>query len=319
MKRSKLIFVTGRVKYGGLFETFFHLPGLNFFLRKLYDVNTTIINFCPTGMVPTKLQTPHVPVSPAEIIEQVHEAYEIGITIAHLHAREADGHPSSKIEIYREIFEGVRKHCPALLICGSTSGRNFPEFEKRSAVIELRPDMCSLTLGSLNFMKQESINSPETIIKLAEKMKEFGVKQELECFDLGMINYGKYLIQKKLLEPPFYWNLLFGNISGFQPNLLHIAAATNELQGKEHSIALAGIGSSQLAINSIAIAAGYGVRVGLEDNVWFDRDKRALAQNIDLLKRVHQLMEIHEKKLFTSLELGKKGFYNATKNYIGVQ
>ena len=106
----------------------------------------TIINFCPTGMVPTKAHTPHVPVSPEEIIEEVHQADELGITIAHLHAREDDGSPSWKPERYAQIVEGVRKHCPELVICLSTSGRNFPEFDKRSAVIELEPDMCSLTL-----------------------------------------------------------------------------------------------------------------------------------------------------------------------------
>ena len=116
--------------------------------------NKTVINFVPTGMVPTKEMTPNVPISPAEIIEQTHEAYEVGITIAHLHARDKDGVPTWKPEVYKEIFEGVRKHCPDLVICGSTSGRNFPEFEKRSAVIELKPDMCSLTLSSLNFNSQ---------------------------------------------------------------------------------------------------------------------------------------------------------------------
>lgn len=107
-----------------------------------------VVNFCPTGMVPQKQDTPHVPISPQEIIEQTHEAYEIGVTIAHLHAREEDGIPSYKKSIYQEIFEGVRRHCPDLIICGSSSGRNFPEFEKRSEVIELKPDMCSLTLSS---------------------------------------------------------------------------------------------------------------------------------------------------------------------------
>lgn len=277
-----------------------------------------IINFCPTGMVPTKSQTPFVPISSSEIIEQVHEAYTIGITIAHLHAREMDGQPSWKKDLYQTIFEGVRKYCPGLLICGSTSGRNFPEFEKRAAVIELRPDMCSLTLGSLNFTRQESINSPQMITELAIKMKEFGVKPELECFDLGMINYGKRLIQKNIIEPPYYWNLLFGNISGFQANLAHVATAVNELQNPDYYVAFAGIGTSQLKMNSIAIASGYGVRVGLEDNIWYDREKKKPARNIDLLKRVHQLMEIHERRLFTAPELGEKGFYNATKDYTRV-
>lgn len=275
-------------------------------------LNKTIINFCPTGMVPTKADTPHIPISPAEIIEQTHEAYEIGITIAHLHARESDGIPTYKKSVYQEIFEGVRKFCPELIICGSSSGRNFPELEKRSEVIELQPDMCSLTLSSLNFQKQASTNAPETIQGLANKMKKFGVVPELECFGLGMINYGSYLIQKKIIEGPYYWNLLFGNIAGMQANFSQIGTALREIP-KDHYISLAGLGSSQLAVHGASIALGYGIRVGLEDNIWYDHKGGKLATNKDLLVRVHSLMEIHGKKLFSPKEFGELGFYNRKK------
>ncbi len=271
-----------------------------------------IVNFCPTGMIPTTSQTPYVPVFPNEIIEQTHEAFESGITIVHLHAREADGQPSYSKNIYREIFEGVRKFCPGLIICASTSGRTFPEFEKRSAVIELRPDMCSLTLSSLNFSGQASVNAPDMIIKLAEKMNEYGVKPELECFDLGMINYGKYLAHKQMISAPFYWNFIFGNIAGFQVSPAHIAAATSDLQGDEHFIAFGGIGNSQYMANAIAIETGYGIRIGIEDNIWFDKEKKVKASNIMLLKRAHDLIKLSGRELFTSTEFGKSGFYNAT-------
>ena len=274
-------------------------------------MKTTIINFCPTGMIPDKSQTPFVPVSSAEIIEQVQEAHELGITIAHLHAREDNGQPSYRKSVYRDIFEGVRKYCPDLVICGSSSGRSFPEFEKRSAVIELQPDMCSLTLSSLNFFQQVSVNSPDMISMLAQKMLDFGVKPELECFDMGMINYGKYLIQKNILQPPFYWNLLFGNIAGFQANLTQMAAAANELNSKDHFVAFGGVGQAQFKANSVALVMGYGVRIGLEDNIWFDKGRKIKAKNIELLKRIHALMEIHENRLLSSSEFGKFGFYNA--------
>lgn len=270
-----------------------------------------IINFCPTGMVPMKDHTPHVPIDPSEIIEQTHEAWELGITIAHLHAREPDGRPTSSKDVYREIFEGVRKHCPDLVICGSTSGRNVPEFERRSAVIELEPDMCSLTLSSLNFMEQISQNSPDMIRMLAEKMAKYGVKPELECFDLGMVNFGKYLIAKKIIEGPYYWNLLFGNIAGFQPTFSHIASALSEIQGEQHFVAFGGLGRMQSQTLALAIAGGFGVRVGIEDNLWMDNRKTKLATNIMLLKRVHELMRLHERELFTPSEFGKAGFYNA--------
>ncbi|EOZ95701.1 hypothetical protein A33Q_3063 [Indibacter alkaliphilus LW1] len=268
-----------------------------------------IINFCPTGMVPTKQTTANVPISPQEIIEQTHEAYELGITIAHLHARQDDGVPTYQKNVYQEIFEGVRKHCPELIICGSTSGRNFPEFEKRSAVIELQPDMCSLTLSSLNFANQASMNTPEMIKRLAEKMQQYGVVPELECFDMGMINFGHYLIKKGLVEGPFYWNILFGNIAGLQPKFSHIGLAINEIPN-EHYIAMAGLGSHQLSVNAAAIALGYGVRVGIEDNIWWDHNRSRHCTNLELVKRIHQLIEIHGKEFYHPKDFGNKGFYN---------
>jgi len=277
-----------------------------------------IINFCPTGMVPTRRHTPFVPISPDEIIEEVHKAFETGITIAHLHAREEDGTPSWRKNIYRTIFEGVRKYCPGLVICGSTSGRTFHEFEKRSAVIELQPDMCSLTLGSLNFMKQASVSDPGMIASLAEKMQEYGVHPELECFDLGMINYGKYLAAKGVIHPPFYWNLLFGNIAGLQASLPQLGAAVNELGPDQHFVSLAGLGKDQLMINAIAIAAGYGVRVGIEDNIWYDEGRTIKASNIALLQRIHALLKIHEKNYMKPESFGKLGFYNAQNIYSGL-
>ena len=272
-----------------------------------------IINFCPTGMVPTKEHTPHVPVSPAEIIEQTHEVYEKGITIVHLHARNNDGTPTYKTSVYQKIFEGVRRYCAGLIICASSSGRNWQEFEKRSEVIELKPDMCSLTLSSLNFVKQASLNSPDMIVKLAEKMKANGVVPELECFDMGMINYGLYLIQKDIIVGPYYWNLLFGNIAGFQANFSQIGTAVNEIP-QEHFIGLAGLSGDQLKVNSLAIAMGYGVRVGIEDNLWWDQQRSRLTTNIELIDRVHQLINIHGHSLMDSKEFGGMGFYNRMAN-----
>ena len=263
-------------------------------------------------MVPVKEMTPHVPISVQEIIEQTHEAYEVGITIAHLHARDAFGVADWRPETYQAIFEGVRKHCPDLVICGSTSGRNFPEFEKRSAVIELKPDMCSLTLSSLNFLKQASVNAPNTIVQLAEKMAAFGVVPELECFDLGMINYGHYLINKGIITGPFYWNLLFGNIAGFQANYNQMGAAVKEIP-EDHYVALAGIGADQLPVNAAAIAMGYGVRVGIEDNIWWDAGRTRHCTNIELIKRTHELIAINQKEFFRPGEFGALGFYNRKK------
>jgi 3-keto-5-aminohexanoate cleavage enzyme len=260
-------------------------------------------------MVPTKQMTPYVPVSPQEIIEEVHQAYEIGITIAHLHARDTDQSPTYRKSVYREIFEGVRTHCPGLIICGSTSGRKDPEFEKRSEVIELQPDMCSLTLSSLNFLKQASVNSPDMILQLAEKMKQYGVVSELEVFDLGMIHVGKYLIEKGIIEGPFYWNVIFGNIAGLQGTFSHIATALGDIPST-HYVSLGGLGGQQLPVNAAAIAMGYGVRVGIEDNIWWDTSRSRLCTNLELVKRIHTLIEINDKTFFPAIDFGNTGFYN---------
>lgn len=271
-----------------------------------------IVNFCPTGMVPTKEMTSHVPMSASEIIEQVHEAWEIGITVAHLHAREDDGRPSSSAEKYSRIFEGVRKHCPDLVVCASTSGRGGVPFEKRAEVIELRPDMCSLTLGSLNFVSEASVNTPDTIFALANRMKECGVHPELECFDLGMVNYGKVLMKKGLADGPRFWNLLFGNVAGFQPSLLQVGAALTEIPAGDF-VGLAGLGRFQLTANAIAVTQGLGVRVGLEDNIWWDEERTKLATNRELLERVHELIKLQGHTLMAAKTFGEHGFYNAQR------
>ena len=271
--------------------------------------NKLIINYTPTGMVPTKEMTPYVPVDINEIVDDVLKACESGITIAHLHAREKDGTATYKKEIYGKIFEALHRFAPELVICLSLSGRNFNEFSLRSQPIELYPDMGSLTLSSLNFTNQASVNSPDMIKDLSIKMKQYGVNPELEVFDMGMINYAKYLISKSLIEGPYYFNIIVGNIAGMQASASEMGLSIDVLPPSSFW-AFGGIGSSQLVANSIAISLGGGVRVGLEDNLYFDRKKTRLCTNMDLLKRVYQLAEIHEREIMGSKEFGELGFYN---------
>lgn len=271
-----------------------------------------IINFTPTGMIPTKNLTPHVAVSPDEIIEQVIAAYELGITMAHLHARDEEGAPTYKASVYRDIFEGIHQYCPDLLICASLSGRNFPELEKRTEVLQLKPDMGSLTLSSLNFSRAASVNSPDTIVGLIEAMDKYGAKPELECFDAGMINYAHYLIKKGVLRPPFYFNLLLGNVASTQAEIAHIGLMIRDLPDQSYW-ALAGLGQTQLSINTLAIAFGGGVRVGVEDNIWYDSQRRKKATNLELLQRIHRLAAEFERPIMKSEELGQAGFYNTQR------
>lgn len=280
-------------------------------------MNDLIINFTPTGMIPTKEMTPHVPITVEEIVEGVHRAVDIGITMVHLHARdEFTGEPTYRAEVYGQIIEGIRSFSKDLVSCVSLSGRTFNEFEKRVDPLwldgDLKPDMGSLTLSSLNFNKIVSMSSPEMIQRLAKEMKSQGILPELEAFDTGMVNYAKYLERKGILEPPHYFNLLLGNIACAQANLLHAGVMVCDLPN--NSVwSLAGIGNAQLKMNSVAIALGGGVRVGLEDNIWFDNQRTRLATNNDLLNRVHQLAKANEREVMSSAKLRK--ILNLQKGY----
>lgn len=269
-----------------------------------------IINFTPTGMIPTKDMTPHVPILPEEVIDDVLQAYELGITIVHLHARNPKtGRPSYKAEIYAEIISGIREFAPDLILCVSLSGRDFRELRQRAEPLELdgevKPDMGSLTLSSLNFNAQASINEPDMIMALAGKMKEKGIKPELEAFDVGMINYARYLIKKELIAAPHYFNLILGNIACAQADILHAGVMLRDLPAQS-LWSLGGVGNAQLPATSVAISIGGGVRVGLEDTIWYDRERTRLARNIDLLKRVHALAQANERAVMSPRELRHK-------------
>ena len=272
-------------------------------------MNKLIINFTPNGMIPTKADNQFVPISPKEIIDDVREAYGLGISMVHLHARDAKTQqPTYKKEVYSEIIGGIRNFASELVICVSTSGRTYNDFEKRSDVLklkgDLKPDMASLTLSSLNFNKQASLNEPQMILDLAKVMQDKGIKPENEAFDAGMVNYLKYLVTKKLVTPPYYVNLILGNIACAQADLLHAGVMVNDLPEKTFC-SMGGIGNYQLQTNSMAISMGFGVRVGLEDNIWYDRKRTTPARNIELLNRVHLIAQANQRRVMGPVELRK--------------
>lgn len=267
----------------------------------------TIVNFAPTGVVPTKKLTSYAPLSINEILEDVHSAYELGITMVHLHVREEETHkPTLCCTTYGKLIAKIRAFAPELIICTSLSARSGESFEKRTEPLLLegneKPDMASLTLSSMNFASDSSINTPEDIQKLAQMMKKKQILPELEVFDLGMINYAKYLIKKDILSKKNYFNIMLGNISGAQDNLMHAAMMINDLPDNSY-YSLGGIGPASYSTHLMALVSNSGIRVGLEDNIWFDKDRTKLTKNSDLLKRVHQLLTISECQMMTSQEL----------------
>lgn len=272
-----------------------------------------IINFAPTG-TQTNRYNSFAPLTSSEIIEEVHQAYEIGITLTHIHAREEYGYENSyKKEIYQKTIEGIRKYCPNLSICVSLSGRLFPEFEKRSEPLEIYPDMGSLTMSSLNFPKSASINEPDTILMLIEKMKQYGVKPEIECFDSGMLNYTNYLINKGVLTGTNYVNIILGNIYNAQSDLSTISSIIAN-KPDNSLMCFGGIGKEQLKSNIVGLLYSDGIRIGLEDNLYYENKQK--TTNIDLLKRIHRIIEEIGCDILSSKSFQEMGFRNEKINNI---
>jgi len=264
-----------------------------------------IINLAPTGMVPTKAMTPHVPVTPQEIADDVGRCAELGASIIHLHARDEQGRPTTRPEYMAPLVEAVRSVDPELVVCVTCSGRFATSVDERGAVLDLtgsaKPDMASLTLGSNNFVQQASVNAPETIRGLAARMAERGIKPELEVFEPGMLTFGHYLAEKGLIQERWYVNVLLGNL-GTSPATPGALGAFLALLPPDAVFAVAGIGRFQTAANMLGIAAGGHVRVGIEDNIWWDRDRTSLATNPQLVQRVCQMADIVERPVATPAE-----------------
>ncbi|MBL8599770.1 MAG: 3-keto-5-aminohexanoate cleavage protein [Devosia sp.] len=253
-----------------------------------------IVNLAPTGMIPTREMSAHVPLSIDEIVEDCRRCAERGAATFHLHARDANGVPTYDRQIYARLIGGIRETHPDAVICVSLSGRTFTEFSERSDPLrlegDLKPDMASLTLSSLNFSQTASLNAPDMVRRLAEMMAEREIKPELEVFDLGMVNYAHYLADRGLLKPPYYFNVLLGNVATAQATPTHLAAIVSSLPANSLWCG-AGIGGAQLTANAAGLLFGNGARVGLEDTLWYDRERAQPATNVGLVDRVVSLAQ----------------------------
>jgi len=265
-----------------------------------------IINAAVTGIIPIKDVCPALPVTPEEIAADVAAVCRAGASIVHIHAREPDGSPSYDSGVYAEILARVRAACPEIITCVTCSGRLVQDLDLRAAGLavpeHLRPDMASLTLGSLNFPMHVAVNAPETIRELARRMADRGVKPELEIFEPGMANMAQRLLDKGVIQPPLYANLMLGSLGTIPAAARDLAYLVSTLpQGTVW--AAAGIGRYQLKVNAMAIAMGGHVRTGLEDNPYYDWRARTPASNHQLVTRVCHLAQIMQRDVATPAEV----------------
>jgi len=270
-----------------------------------------IINLACTGVIPTRQMSAHVPLSHDEIVADVASCMALGVQMVHLHARDEQGVQTGDPEPYGRLIESIRS-LPGgrdMVLGVTTSGRAKADFESRSRVLELegaaKPDMASLTLSSLNFVQSASVNAPDTIRRLAQRMQARGIKPELEVFDIGMANFARVLQAEGLVQAPLYVNVLLGNIAGAQANMLQLAAILAALP-QDCIVSVAGLGKYQLGANGMGLLFADGVRVGLEDNIWFDQGRQRPASNPDLVKRVIEQGLGFERSLMSPGDVRKR-------------
>ena len=258
-----------------------------------------IITVAITGAVPKKADNPAVPVAPAEQIESTHQAFEAGAALVHIHVRNADESPGSDPELYARVQEGVRKHCPGMIIQFSTGGRGR-EQSKRGGMLYLRPDMASLATGSVNFPVQVYENPPDFVEGLAKTMLEFDIKPEIEVFDLAMLYNAANLVKKGLLKDPPHVQFVMG-----VPNAMPARRSIFDFLRKEIADVLpratwvaAGVGRAQWEVNQWCLETGGHCRTGLEDNLKIAPDRLA-ASNAELVQKITSVCEKYGRKVAT--------------------
>jgi 3-keto-5-aminohexanoate cleavage enzyme len=261
-----------------------------------------VISVAITGSLPTKQQNPAVPITPSEQIESTHEAYEAGAALVHIHVRDAAGHPSSDPERFAAVQEGVRKHCPDMIIQFSTGGRGR-RLEERGAMLYLRPDMASLATGSVNFPTSIYENPPDFVESLAKAIADNGAKPEVEIFDVAMLYTAVEMVKSGLLAAPAHVQFVLGlkNALPARRELLEfLVRELGELMPGATWTA-AGMARHQLTVNHWALELGGHCRTGLEDNIRYDQTRLA-ASNAELVQRVAALTLEHGRRVATPAE-----------------
>jgi 3-keto-5-aminohexanoate cleavage enzyme len=245
-----------------------------------------IITAALTGAEVTREQQPNLPLTPEEIAQAAYECFKAGASIVHVHARDEEGNPTQSYDIYKDIKEKTAEKCN-VIFQPSTGGAVWHTAEERMQPIALSPEMATLSTGTTNFGPDVFMNTEEYILKFANKMKEFGVKPEIECFERGMINNAVKLAKKGVLNSPIHFDFVLG-VPGACPgearDLMYFADSIPE--GSTWTVA--GIGRYEMPLATLAITMGGHVRVGFEDNVYIE--KGVLAEsNAQLVEKVARM------------------------------
>ncbi|MCL2702047.1 MAG: 3-keto-5-aminohexanoate cleavage protein [Defluviitaleaceae bacterium] len=251
-----------------------------------------IITAAICGAEVTKQHNPTVPYTVAEIAEEARRSAEAGASIIHLHVRQDDGTPTQDRERYRLCIEAIKKVCPDVIIQPSTGGAVGMSNEERLQPVDLKPEMATLDCGTCNFGGDDIfVNTENTIIEFAAKMKGLGVFPELECFDKGMIDMALRLHKKGHIPAPLHFNFVLGVNGG-------ISAEPRDLIFMRGSVppgatfTATGIGRGQFPMAALSIIMGGHARVGYEDNIYLEKGVLAKSNGELVAKAVRIAREL---------------------------
>jgi uncharacterized protein (DUF849 family) len=262
-----------------------------------------IINVAVCGSAPTRQQNPAIPHTPQEIAEDALRAWRAGATVVHVHVREPDsGEPAFRRELFAEVLERIRAESD-MLVNLTTSGFNLSSDdpgEERLMPVSLKPDLCSLDVGSLNFRGRVFINPADWVDKAAARMRENGVKPEIEVFELGHLRQALDMLKRGLVDNPPYFQFCLGIAWGAPADLPTLLAFKERLpQGVQWSVL--GVGAAQLPITTHAMLLGGHVRVGFEDNIYLSKGVPA-DSNARFVERAVKLANVLQREVATCEE-----------------
>lgn len=250
-----------------------------------------IITCAITGAEVTKTNQPNLPITPKDQAKAARDAVKAGASVIHLHVREDDGSPSQRVERFEEAIHEIRLAVPEVIVQISTGGAVGEPIANRIKPLELRPEMASLNMGTMNFGDDVFENRPQDIVTLAQEMTSLGIVPELEIYEAGHLEASFRLIQKGILKAPFHYQFVLGvpgGMSGDVRNLIHLKSMLDTELGADASWAVAGVGRFQLPIATHALLMGGHVRVGFEDNIFYTKGVLAKS-NAQLVERISRL------------------------------
>ncbi len=261
-----------------------------------------IISVAITGSLPRKKDNPAVPISISEQVESTQAAFEAGATLVHLHVRNDDETPTSAPERFAQVLEGIRQHAPGIITQVSTGGRSGAGHE-RGGMLSLRPDMASLATGSVNFPTRVYDNSPQLVEWLAAEMKQYGIKPEVEAFDLSMIFQAVAMQRAGAIVGPLHIQFILGikNAMPVDREVFEFYVKTLKRLAPDATWTGAGIGREQRTLAQWSLELGGHCRTGLEDNVRLDKDTLA-PSNAALVRQVVELCAEYGRRPATVAE-----------------